>query len=79
MIITKKINLLTGTEEEMAVYSLDSVEKALICFLESSVNNNYDTWTYEKSEFKNGMRFNKTGSICYYMIDDNIGYSAKHV
>lgn len=79
MVSINKINLATGENTEVALFSGNELQSSLIAFLEQELNKNFGTWNYENSKFSNKITSSKAnpGKTIYYMIDDNQGYMAK--
>lgn len=71
-----KINSDGSLEINIVSYSLNNPIDALVCYLEQFVNNNYNTWEYINSKFRNKIQTTKCNGACYYIVETNESYYA---
>ena len=65
-----------GTITDNAVYTLET-KQALIAYLEQTINKNFNTWEYNKSEFINSVTQLKSGlGYGYNVPNKNISIAA---
>jgi hypothetical protein len=65
-----------GSIIENAIYSLDP-QKALIAYLEQTINRHYNTWQYDQSRFNQSIQPLRSGKGYGYNVPDkNISIAA---
>ena len=71
-----KINSVGSLEVNICSYSLYNPIDALVCYLEQFINNNYNTWEYNKSKFIDKIQKTKFSGACYFIPETNESYYA---